>query len=122
MTTNPPADLDTLAREWREALAAAGDVAEIMRGAYTLVVTRDPDGSYSSEVLEFPGCFSGGDTAAEAVSNLERAMELWIESELDEGRPIPSPTGAAGLAGTLRYEDRRAADAPRRTEDRVPQR
>ena len=25
MTTNPPADLDTLARAWREALAAAGD-------------------------------------------------------------------------------------------------
>ena len=25
MTTNPPADLETLAREWREALAAAGD-------------------------------------------------------------------------------------------------
>ena len=97
-------------------------VAEIMRGAYTLVVTRDPEGSYSSEVLEFSGCFSGGDTAAEAVSNLERAMELWIESELEEGRPIPAPTGAAGLAGTLRYEDRRAADAPRRTEDRVPQR
>ena len=121
MTTNPPADLETLAREWGEALAAAGDVAEIMRDAYTLVVTRDPEGSYSSEVLEFPGCFSGGDTAAEAVSNLERAMELWIESELEEGRPIPAPTGAAGLAGPLRYEDGDAADQRRRTRDQVRQ-
>ena len=37
-------------------------------------------------------------------------MEPWIESELDEGRPIPAPTGAAGLAGSLRYEDGDAAD------------
>ena len=97
-------------------------VPEIMRGAYTLVVTRDPEGTYSSEVLEFPGCFSGGDTAAEAVSNLERAMESWIESELEEGRPIPEPTGAAGLAGLLRYEDGGAADAPMPTRDRTQQR
>ena len=80
-------------------------VTEIMRDAYTLVVTRDPEGTYSSEVLEFPGCFSGGDTAAEAIANLEQAMELWIESELEEGRPIPPPTGAEGLARPLRYEE-----------------
>ena len=100
---------------------ADSQVAAIMRGAYTLVVTRDAEGTYSSEVLEFPGCFSGGDTAAEAVSNLERAMELWIESELEEGRPIPAPTGAAGLAGSLRYEDGDAADQRRRTRDQVRQ-
>ena len=41
-------------------------VSEIMRGAYTLVVTRDPEGTYSSQVIEFPGCFSGGATAPEA--------------------------------------------------------
>ena len=99
----------------------ASRVAEIMRNAYTLVVTRDPEGTYSSEVLEFPGCFSGGDTAAEAVSNLERAMELWIESELEEGRPIPAPTGAAGLAGSLRYEDGGASDAPRSAREQVSQ-
>lgn len=97
-------------------------VQEIMRGAYALVVTRDPEGTYSSEVLEFPGCLSGGDTAAEAVANLERAMELWIESELEEGRPIPEPTGGAGLAGSLRYDDRDTSDTPRPTEDRVHQR
>lgn len=96
-------------------------VQEIMRGAYTLVITRDPEGPYSSEVLEFPGCFSGGDTAAEAVSNLERAMESWIESELEEGRPIPAPTGGAGLAGSLRYEDGGAADAPRSAREQVSQ-
>ena len=112
-----PADRDTPQRE----VATTAHDGDIMRGAYTLVVTRDPEGSYSSEVLEFPGCFSGGDTAAEAVSNLERAMELWIESELEEGRPIPAPTGAAGLAGSLRYEDGDAADQRRRTRDQVRQ-
>ena len=80
-------------------------VSEIMRGAYTLVVTRDPEGTYSSQVLEFPGCFSGGTTAAEAASNIEDAMALWIESELEQGRPIPAPTGGEGLAGSLRFEE-----------------
>ena len=80
-------------------------VSEIMRGAYTLVVTRDPEGTYSSQVLEFPGCFSGGNTAAEAASNIEDAMALWIESELEQGRSIPAPTGGEGLAGSLRYEE-----------------
>ena len=46
---------------------------------------------------------------------------LWIESELEEGRPIPAPTGAAGLAGSLRYEDGDAADQRRRTRDQVRQ-
>lgn len=80
-------------------------VAEIMRGSYTLIVTRDPEGTYSSQVLEFPGCFSGGATAAEAASNIEEAMVLWIESELEQGRPIPEATGAEGLDRPLRYED-----------------
>ena len=80
-------------------------VSEIMRGAYTLIVTRDPDGTYSAQVIEFPGCFSGGATAAEAASNIEDAMAVWIESELEQGRPIPEPTGAEGLARPLRYED-----------------
>ncbi len=80
-------------------------VSEIMRGAYTLVVTRDPEGTYSAQVIEFPGCFSGGASAAEAASNIEDAMASWIESELEQGRPIPAPTGAEGLARPLRYED-----------------
>ena len=73
--------------------------------SYTLVVTRDPEGTYSAQVIEFPGCFSGGASAAEAASSIEEAMALWIESELEQGRPIPPPTGAEGLARPLRYEE-----------------
>ena len=80
-------------------------VSEIMRGSYTLIVTCDPEGTYSAQVLELPGCFSGGATAAEAASNIEGAMALWIESELEQGRPIPEPTGAERLARPLRFED-----------------
>ena len=94
-------------RDARLMTAAVRDqrVDEIMCGAYTLIVTRDPEGTYSAQVLELPGCFSGGATAAKAASNIEDAMALWIESELEQGRPIPEPTGAEGLARPLRYED-----------------
>ena len=79
-------------------------MTDVMRGAYTLILTRDPEGTYSGQVLEFPGCFSGGATAAEAALNLERAMAGWIESELEQGRDIPPPTGGEGLSRSLRVE------------------
>ena len=90
-------------------VAADARVEAIMRGAYTLILTRDPEGTYSAHVAEFPGCFSGGDTAAEAASNLEAAMAGWIESELEAGRPIPAPMGDSLPVASLRYDAGEAA-------------
>ncbi len=72
-----------------------------LRLPYHRVFERDEDGTWSVEVLELDGVFSGGDSADEAATNLEEAMLLWIESELEEGRSIPQPWGSRTHSGTL---------------------
>ncbi len=40
-------------------------------------------------VPDLPGCFSAGDTLEEAYANAVEAIEVWIETALDRGEPIP---------------------------------
>ena len=77
-------------------------VAEHMAKPYARLIIRDPEGTYSARVIEFPGCFSGGETEAEAAENLTDAMESWIESELEEERDIPEPAWAGDYSGNIR--------------------
>ena len=77
-------------------------VAEYMARPYARLIIRDPEGTYSARVVEFPGCFSGGETEAEAARNLTDAMESWIESELEEERDIPEPAWAGDYSGNIR--------------------
>jgi predicted RNase H-like HicB family nuclease len=42
-------------------------------------------------VPDLPGCFSSGDTLDEAIDNAREAIELWLETVIDEGGSIPEP-------------------------------
>src|SRR5262249_32249751 len=54
-----------------------------------------------AEIIEFPGCIAEGETAEEAVANLERTAKDWIESELEENHNIPEPASGAEYSGRL---------------------
>jgi predicted RNase H-like HicB family nuclease len=41
----------------------------------------------------FPGCYSQGDTAEEALANAREAIELTLEDMEAAGEPIPGPRG-----------------------------
>lgn len=41
---------------------------------------------------DLPGCFSAGDTIAEAMDNVEKGIDLWIEAALEAGSEIPPPS------------------------------
>ena len=44
-------------------------------------------------VPDLPGCFSAADSGIdEAIENAKEAIELWIETALDQGQDIPEPT------------------------------
>jgi predicted RNase H-like HicB family nuclease len=58
---------------------------------YARVLIPDPKGGFSAELSEFPGCFAEGDTANDAIANLERAANSWIEVALGQGQDIPLP-------------------------------
>lgn len=66
-------------------------VAEYLKRPYHRVLVPDSSGTYSAEIEEFAGCFAVGETAGEAVTNLEEVAESWLESEIDRNRPIPEP-------------------------------
>jgi len=66
-------------------------VAELLAAPYARILVPDEEGGYSAEVLEFPGCFAEGDTAEEAVENLERAAESWLIACVERGIDVPKP-------------------------------
>ena len=59
--------------------------------SYHRVLVPNGEGGYLASVLELPGCFTEGDSANDAVSNLDELMEAWIEVEIEAGHAIPSP-------------------------------
>ena len=85
----------TNAPEIEEAVQAA------VKAPYSRVLTREEDGGYSASVLELPGCYSGGDTATEAMEMLDEAIELWVEAELEDGHDIPPPSRTVEYSGRL---------------------
>ncbi len=40
-------------------------------------------------VPDLPGCFSAGNTLDEAIDNAKEAIELWLETVIDDGGAIP---------------------------------
>ena len=53
----------------------------------------EDDGAYIAEVPELPGCMAHGITQIDAVINANEAIELWVETARETGRPVPEPKG-----------------------------
>ena len=51
------------------------------------------DAAFVVEVPELPGCMADGESYAAAVANAQSAIEEWIETAREIGRPIPQPKG-----------------------------
>ena len=41
-------------------------------------------------VPDLPGCFSAGDTIEEAMANAAQAIELFVETMIEDGQPLPA--------------------------------
>ncbi len=51
------------------------------------------DEVFVAEVPELPGCMAHGDTEQSALQNIEQAIQLWIDTAMEFGDPIPEPKG-----------------------------
>ena len=49
----------------------------------------DTDHAFGVVVPDLPGCFSAGDTLDEAIDNAREAIELWLETVIDDGGAVP---------------------------------
>jgi len=74
---------------------------EILKAPYSRVLIPEEDGTFSAEILEFPGCFAQGKTPNEAFSNLEKAAKVWLEASLAQGLNIPSPALNQSYSGKI---------------------
>jgi predicted RNase H-like HicB family nuclease len=58
---------------------------------FRVMIQRDEDGFYVTEVPALPGCVSQGTTRSEALNNVREAIALYLESLKAHGDPIPPP-------------------------------
>lgn len=58
---------------------------------YVAVIHKDKDSAYGVSFPDCPGCFSAGDTMAEAVRNAVEALRTWAEAMTSEGHDVPAP-------------------------------
>lgn len=56
---------------------------------FDVVYEKAPEGGYVVFVPALPGCHSQGETIEEASKNIKEAIELYIESLVEDGEPIP---------------------------------
>lgn len=60
---------------------------------------EEEGGGYLAEVPDLPGCMSDGETQEEALANVGEAIDEWIASAKDMGRPIPAPDASSRFSG-----------------------
>ncbi|WP_369723303.1 toxin-antitoxin system HicB family antitoxin [Bradyrhizobium sp. LLZ17] len=77
------------------------DAHDYLKRAYARMVVPDEDGSYFAEIVEFPGCFATGQSAVDALSNLDDVAVDWINTAIAQGQNIPDPMDAADYSGKL---------------------
>jgi len=58
-----------------------------------LIFWSNADNCYIAEVPELAGCMSDGNSYAEALNNVQRVIDEWIETAKSLGRHIPEPKG-----------------------------
>ena len=51
----------------------------------------DEDAAYVADVPDLDACSALGQTPEEALSEVERAKQLWLEAARAAGKPVPPP-------------------------------
>ena len=74
---------------------------EWLKEPYTRIIVPSEDGTFTAEMLEFPGCIAQGDSGNEALRNLEKTAKAWIEATLEEGRDVPHPCSGYDYSGKI---------------------
>jgi predicted RNase H-like HicB family nuclease len=62
------------------------------------IIYSEEDDGYIAIVPELPGCSAFGETAEQALKEIEIAMDLWLEVARNDNANIPKPQGKEMLA------------------------
>lgn len=65
-----------------------------MSNKYEIIIYwSEEDRAFLAEVPELSGCMADGQTHQEALANVERVIQEWIQTAEELGRTIPQPKG-----------------------------
>ena len=60
-----------------------------MAHRYTAIFQKETEGGYHVFCPTLPGCHTQSDTIEEGVQNIREAIELYLETLIEDGLPIP---------------------------------
>lgn len=96
---------------------------------YLVVVHHDRSGGpFGVTVPDLPGCFSAGDTLADALENAREAIVLHVEGLLSDHEPVPAPAPAptvdadGGIVAVVNVDDGLLSDRTVRLDITLPSR
>jgi len=55
------------------------------------ILYSDEDGGYIADIPDLEHCSAFGETPEEALSELEKAKQAWLEAAREAGKPVPPP-------------------------------
>lgn len=58
-----------------------------------VIYWSNEDQAFVAEVPELPGCRAHGGTRESALAHPNQAIQLWIDTAKEFGRPVPEPKG-----------------------------
>ena len=62
-----------------------------MKDYHINIFWSDEDGGYIADTPDLVTCSAFGTTPAQALAELERAKDAWLEAARVKGKPIPVP-------------------------------
>lgn len=65
---------------------------------YPMEIVED-EGAWVASIPDLPGCNSFGSTLAEAIENLQRTKDLWIQGQYESQMDIPEPRDEDDFSG-----------------------
>jgi antitoxin HicB len=68
---------------------------------YRILLNKEPEGGFTVTVPALPGCITYGADMDEAISNAKEAVELFLESLVAHGEPIPTEENTFEYSLTL---------------------
>jgi predicted RNase H-like HicB family nuclease len=51
----------------------------------------EEDGGYIADIPDLESCSAFGETPEQALAEVERAKQAWLEAAREAGKPIPEP-------------------------------
>jgi predicted RNase H-like HicB family nuclease len=61
-----------------------------MAHRYTVIFEKEAAGGYHVFCPTLPGCHTQSETVEQGVENIREAIELYVESLVEDGLPIPN--------------------------------